>query len=897
MKCISAAANAVSVEDFGKVIVEVLEKRHYNRECPAGWTFPVFIGGSFEFSVKQNAKRPANEGLPERSIKTDVTVRVWNSYKQMENKRSHEMRNYQVKKGIIKAIVLVLCFIAAVITFGYFTNQNSVNLTTEMQAASYPVISVYHKNYLVGELHGYREKMDMTTMRDCVVPLQNDRAITVEVNTFGSRIDQISYEIRSLDGERLIANRVCENDTTKGDLLHLELVLENLLEESEEYQLLFLIQSGDATIRYYTRLMQKPDEHLDDYLEFVNQFHEDTMNKQSAEQLSTYLEPDSSLENKNLNLVTINSSLQQVSWADFDCEQLTDPVLTIADLSDRYAVITLDYVLTAVGAGGELEYYNAKEYYRISYNDEGQRCYLHNFERSVNQIFRADGENFSENYIQLGIRDSDVEYKKNENGQITCFVQQGELWSYNEENGTLYRIFSFRGYEGMDIRENYDAHDIRILRISEGGSVDFAVYGYMNRGVHEGQVGVSVCHFDSLAATVEEILFIKSDKAYDRLKTDMGGVLYESAEGNLYCMMAGTIYCINTADASVRTLVEGLGSESYCSSADRQLLVWQEDFKDGGDLTVADLETEHMDILQAGKGQMLYPIGFLEDDFVYGIAESENPTVADGSVPMTRIVIYNVTSGETVKEYSKKNYFISDVSIDEYVITLQRVRRTDSGYAQAEPDTIINHEGEGILDDNICQTYDEIKQMQVQIALNAKATHTNANLVTSREVLLEELPEIELVAEHPWEGYYTYAKGRCQSFHSRIADAVREADDQMGLVVDCSLKPVWKRAKKLVRTPIQLPEGFRADDIQVSYQEAQEYDLTGCRLTQTLYYVSEGIPVLVTLENGKKQLIVGYDSGNIWLYDQDSGVTSRKTIAEAEAELGTRSSKYTAFLQ
>lgn len=802
-----------------------------------------------------------------------------------------------MKKGIIKAVVLVFCFMAAAITFGYFTNQNSVNLTTEMQAASYPVISVYHKNYLVGELHGYREKMDMTTMRDCVVPLQNDRAVTVEVNTFGRQVDQISYEIRSLDGARLIADRVCGNYTTKGDILHLELVLENLLEESEEYQLLFLLQSGDDTIHYYTRLMQKPDEYLDDYLEFVNQFHEATMNKQDAEQLSIYLEPDSSLENNNLNLVTINSSLQQVSWAELNCEQLTDSVLTIVDLSDRYAVITLDYVLTAVGDGGELEYYNAKEYYRVSYNDQGGRCYLHNFERSVNQIFRADGENFSENYIQLGIRDSDVEYKKNENGRITCFVQEGELWSYNEENGTLYRIFSFRGYEGVDIRENYSAHDIRILRISEGGSVDFAVYGYMNRGMHEGQVGVSVCHFDSLAGTVEEILFIKSDKAYDRLKTDMGDVLYESAEGNLYCMMAGTIYCINTADASVRTLAEGLGSESYCTSTDRHLLVWQEDFENGKDLTVADLEMEHTDIIRAESGQMLYPIGFLEDDFVYGIAEQKNPAAADGTVPMSRIVIYNVTSGETMKEYSKKGYYISDVSIDEYVISLQRVKWTDGGYVQAESDTIINHEGEGILDDNICQTYDDVKQMQVQIELNEKATHTSANVVTSREVLLDELPETQLVPEHPWEGYYTYAKGDCQSFYSTLSDAIGEADDQMGLVVDVTLKPVWKRAKKLVCTPIELPENFRADDMQTVYPDAQEYDLTGCKLTQTLYYVSEGIPVLVTLEDGKKQLIVGYDSANIWINDPESGQTRRKSIADVEEEIGTHSSRYTAFLQ
>lgn len=802
-----------------------------------------------------------------------------------------------MKKGIIKASVLTVCFVAAIITFGYFANQNSVRLTTEMPVASYPVISVYHGDYQVGELHGYREKMDMTTMRDSVIPMQSDRAVTVEVHTFGRQIDKIGYEIRSLDGERLIADRTCEDYETDGDLLRMDLVMENLLEESEEYQLLFLVQSADDTIYYYTRLMEKPEEHLDDYLEFVNQFHEATMNKEDAQQLSTYLEPDGSVENNDLNLVTINSSLQQVSWADFECRQLTDSVLTIADLSDSYAVITLDYVLTSKGAGGELEYYNAREYYRVSYNEEGNRCYLHNFERSVNQIFRADGENFSDNYMQLGIRDRNVEYKKNENGQITCFVQQGELWSYNEENGTLYRIFSFRGYEGMDIRENYCAHDIRILGIGEGGSVDFAVYGYMNRGVHEGQVGVSVCHFDSVAATVEELLFIRSDKSYSRLKIDMGDVLCESTEGDLYCMMEGTIYCISVQEGSVRVLAEGLGSGNYCVSSDHQLLVWQQDSKNGSDLTVADLRKKHSSVIEAGDGETLYPIGFLEDDLIYGIADNSNPPTADGTIPMDRVVIYNVTDSETVKEYSKSGYFISDVSIDEYVITLHRVKRTEGGYAQVEADTILNHEGENILDDNICQTYDDVKQMRVQIRLRAKATHNSSNVVTSREVLLDGLSETELVPEHPWEGYYVYAKGDCQSFCSELSGAIKHADEQMGMVVDPALKAVWKRSKSLVCSPIKLPEGFSADDIEASYPGAAAYDLTGCRLTQTLYYVSEGIPVLVTGQDGKQELILGYDSANIWFCNVEGGVVERKSIADAEEEYGIHNSRYTAFLQ
>ena len=187
--------------------------------------------------------------------------------------------------------------------------------------------------------------------------------------------------------------------------------------------------------------------------------------------------------------------------------------------------------------------------------------------------------------------------------------------------------------------------------------------------------------------------------------------------------------------------------------------------------------------------------------------------------------------------------------------------------------------------------------MQVQIRLNAKAEHKSAGIVTSKEVLLEELPEIELIPEHPWQGYYTYAKGSCQSFSTDITDAIKEADDQMGVVVDSSLKSVWKRAKRLVCSPITLPEDYHVEDMQAFGPEAEVYDLTGCKLTQTLYYVSEGMPVLITRENGKKALILGYDSANVWVYDAESRTTIRKAISDAESEFSMHNCRYTVYLQ
>ena len=153
------------------------------------------------------------------------------------------------------------------------------------------------------------------------------------------------------------------------------------------------------------------------------------------------------------------------------------------------------------------------------------RMYLLNFERTLEEIFRGENDSISGNSILLGIRSKDVEYQTNESGKVVTFVQEGELWSYNQEANTLAKVFSFRGYEGVDDRENYGEHDIKIVNIDEAGSIDYIVYGYMNRGIHEGTVGIAVYHYDSLANTNEEQVFIPSNQSYEVMKSELGQLI------------------------------------------------------------------------------------------------------------------------------------------------------------------------------------------------------------------------------------------------------------------------------------------------------------------------------------------------------------------------------------
>ena len=135
-------------------------------------------------------------------------------------------------------------------------------------------------------------------------------------------------------------------------------------------------------------------------------------------------------------------------------------------------------------------------------------------------------------------------------------------------------MFSFRGYEGIDNRENYGEHDIKIVRIDEAGSLDYIVYGYMNRGNHEGEVGIEVNHYDSLSNTNEELAFISSDKAYEVMKSELGQMMYVTEGGELYLMVDGSVYGIDLSTLEMKELIKGLDKEIYAVSESDRYFAW-----------------------------------------------------------------------------------------------------------------------------------------------------------------------------------------------------------------------------------------------------------------------------------------------------------------------------------
>ncbi|MBQ8278780.1 MAG: hypothetical protein IJZ23_02970 [Roseburia sp.] len=841
-----------------------------------------------------------------------------------------------MQKGIIKATVLSVIFFVAVVIFSIMTNQVNEDLTTEMTDVSLPVLSLYSDEIEINELHGYTQEMDATFMRDTITPISDDRILPVKINTYMKTIDAISYEIRSLDAKRLVADAQIEDFKQVRGQICVDFQIQNLLEEGQEYLLIICLESDEEQIYYYTRIVEPEECHVTESLAFVKEFHNKTFNEESAGSLSIYLER-ATADNTTLHYTTLNSTLKQVSWADFGGERLTTATPSIKEITPTYNVISMEYVMTRVGEDGTSEYYNVQENYRVRYT--AQRMYLLNFERTVNEIFRGETADIYDKYIQLGIRSEDIEYKSSDTGNIVAFVQEGELWSYNQSENTLAKVFSFRGYEGIDERENYGEHDIKIVSVDEAGSITYIVYGYMNRGIHEGKVGTAIYRYDSLANTNEEALFIASKQSYEVIKADLGQLMYVNEGGIFFIMLGESVYSIDLNTLEIKELITGLEEGQFAISESNRLFAWIEPANAMGsrEISIVDLTTEQVETITGNAGEYLLPLGFLEEDFVYGavkISDIEMDAAGKLVYPMFKVNIAGFTTGEAkiLKTYEKEGYYISDIEIDGFTIYLNRIQHNGSTYVDVAQDMIMNREGDSYKVVNVQKTQDARKQAEIQLVLKKSGDEETPKLLTPKETILEEVREVTFDQSTLQSEYYVYAQGDVLLSTDDISEAVLVANEAMGVVVDKDLQYVWKRSRKTSQTAFKgmlvgdedrnagsiaqcINAMLEREEINISVnalleqgeapieilsntlRDTKVLDLTGCAIDELLYYISNGAPVFAMTGSEEAALIIGYDASHISIYDPVRGTIYRKNMEDADEMFANAGSIFFTYLK
>lgn len=669
-----------------------------------------------------------------------------------------------MSKKVIKPIVLIVVFIAALITFCITTNKGNKDMTTKQADATLPVMSFNLDKIKINTLHGYTTEMDPTKMRDCVIPISDDRKLSLSISTYGMAVDRISYKIRSMDGKRLVADDEISSFSNKDNTIQADVSMPNVMDENTEYLLVFTITSGQDNVYYYSRIMQTDGKAAAKVVEFAKKFHDETFIKDDKSFFTTYMETTTGDRN-TLAHVDLTSTVSQITWGSMAAAQYTNPVIALKEINDSYDVVTIDYVMSCVDGKGETEYYNVREYFRLRQTES--RMYVLNYERTANQIFNSENSFISDSgSVMLGIRSSEAEYRANEAGSVICFVQDGDLYSYDINNGMIIKVFSFRDAEGIDERENWNHHDIKIVSVDEAGSIDFVVYGYMNRGTHEGEVGTGVYHYDGLAHTIDEEAFIPSKTSYEVLKAEMGKMLYLNEKNEFYLMMDDSLYRINLGSMSVKKVVEGLATGSYCASESNRYFAWVDSANQysSNTIKVMDLKSGKTFEVKKGDDQYLRPLGFIGEDFIYGQANAAD-VVSDAAgnttFPMNGLIIFDTSDQSELKTYTPSGGYVEKISVDGYTVTIDLIAQNNGVYAEIGQDTIMNREADSKQKIALDTSQSDTKLTVSAISIAGGKKPDKLKQLTAQMTINSHDTTVDLKFDDNTVHFYVYAKGGC----------------------------------------------------------------------------------------------------------------------------------------
>lgn len=825
-----------------------------------------------------------------------------------------------MKKSLIKTGVFLVVFVIALIVSGRVMNKGQNNLTMEMAQASFPVITMYRGEVSYNELHGYANAMDTAFQRGNITVLGADRDASFRVDTYGRGVTDMTLEVRTIDGERLIERTELTDYELTDDGIAGSFALKDLIEADEEYTVtLILTLDGDTEVYYYTRVIWSENLAVDEKLAFVQDFHERLYDREAAKELTRYLETNSSLQdNSSYAYVNIHSSFRQITWGDLGVEEVGAPVYRLTDIAEQTASLLVDYTVTTHGEGNVETWYRVQEYYRVRYTTD--RMYLLDYERTMTQI--PDTEHIAAgDKLLLGITDEDVQMLESGDGNIVAFVADKQLLSYNATTNKLARIFCFYDKENADARTIYGNHDIRILDVDEAGNIRFTVYGYMNRGRHEGEVGVGIYTYESATNTIEEAVWLPYDKSYSALALQMEQMLYVNRDEELYLLLDNTVYGVDLDAKTYAPLVESATDRNLQVSDDHRIMVWQE----GSEayqctvLNIRDLNTGTQSTISADPGDYIMPLGFMGEDIIYGLAHAEDIRQEhSGRVffPMYRVCICDA-EGSLLKDYSQTDIYVTGCSAQDNQITLDRVQRlADGTYEETAQDQIMNsteqETGENTVAAADIDVYERYVQIQTKTAIDTKTLQ----VLTPKEVVFEGARELTLETDTESACYYVYSGYGVEGICTSPADAVSQAEEISGTVTDERGSVIWLKGNRSSRNQIMaitesaateensslavcldtilafkgvvrnsqylLDQGQTAMEILTDgLDDARILDLTGCSLDAVLYYVNRDIPVLALLEDGEAVLVTGFNEYNVVIMEPSTGMLYKKGINDS----------------
>ncbi|MBM6854858.1 C39 family peptidase [Mediterraneibacter glycyrrhizinilyticus] len=813
-----------------------------------------------------------------------------------------------MKRRVIKGVILGVIFIIALIVSSLVLNRGAEDEIVDIGAASLPRVSFLVDDREVNILFGYVNEMDITAMRDTITPLEENGTLQMNLKAGGQEVSRIQYEVYSLNGEETYKTGEVEEITADTPMV---LELGDALSDSvQEAVLRVILTSGEKTISYYTRI-EMPDEiTAAECLTFAQDFHTKAIEKSAAEELSTYLEPGEESDNTTYQTVNIHSDITHIQWGELNPEVIGDVSWSIKESNSVYTSLLAKYQVNCEDDNGQLQTYNIKEFFRVRLS--GETIYLLDYNRDMQQVFNANLQAVDENGIRFGIASGDIQYVTNEDDTVTAFVQERDLWLYNKNTDELLRVFSFANQEGSDERSRNDQHAVRIISLEDDGSMAFAVYGYMNRGNHEGEVGVGIYYFDVDRNAIEEKAFIPSTKSFAIAEDELGKmVYYNHGKEMLYVLAEGTLYQINLENDEQTILAEELEEGQYAVSDDGHLMAYQTNgsLYTATEIRVMNLTTGDEYTIQASGSDGIRPLGFVNGDFIYGKINADDAgATASGEeiMPMYELEIRN-SDNETAASYSftDNNIYTTGILVQGNMVTLNRVRKSGNTYQSTEQEFITNNVERSDSTISLATYTTERMQTQTRLTFAEGLENTEPQVITPNELVLSEPLTITLSGSSEGVKYYVYGMGELEGIYDNAGNAIQAAADISGVVISSDQTYIWESGNRDLAYSIEA-EPFRTQDGETSLAACERYmeqynahqvDLTGCTLDQVLYVINKGCPMIAMTDSSHAILLIGYTRTDITYIDPDTGEEETVGVSEMEDMVSGSGNAFIGYIQ
>ena len=499
---------------------------------------------------------------------------------------------------------------------------------------------------------------------------------------------------------------------------------------------------------------------------------------------------------------------------------------------------------------------------------------------SANQVFDGTLPVYEDDGIILGVRDKNVEYMMNDAATVIAFVQEGDLWSYSPGNEKVNQVFSFRKLKDGDFRDSRTQHDIKIVRVTDEGDIDFVLYGYMNRGSHEGYEGIAVYHYNRDKNVAEERAFIPVSESFEFLKKDLEKLSYVNEKNELFLILAKNLYRINIEENSSEILEKGIKNANFVSSDNNDHAAWLvSEGDEKGNIKEIDFDTCKTRLIAPQKGQRLRTVGFMNEDLIYGMLNKEDILTDEEGHKSVGIRILRIEDfeGNVKKEYRKDGLYITDISVGNTLIEFELSAKSGkTSYVAQKKDTIMNNKKAAANTVKIELISASRTGVRVKLVFNT-TKQTDSPLTMYAKVSSSDRKDIVLDTQIPQEtAYYVYGQGGLDGIYTDPAKSVLRADTLGGVVLNRTQQYVWERGNKKTKMQIDT-EGIPEIVLQGTYdiktlkkslkKTGTVIDLSGCSLDSVLYEISAQRPVIAKTGADTSVVIVGYDEYNTWLYD------------------------------